>query len=83
MRERAVLNRLADQGLVLQQEAGKAVLYTLNRDHLAAPAVSILADIRSELVRRLRATLADWTIQPVHASLFGWAARGDGTGQRH
>jgi hypothetical protein len=72
------LSRLTDQGLVDRQEAGSAFLYTLNREHLAAPAVTVLADMRSELLRRLRHTIDTWEIPPVHASMFGSAARGAG-----
>jgi predicted nucleotidyltransferase len=75
---REVLNRLTEHGLVDRQEAGRALLFTLNRDHLAAPAVAILADMRSELVRRLRRLIESWEIAPVHASMFGSAARADG-----
>ncbi|HZQ65020.1 MAG TPA: nucleotidyltransferase domain-containing protein [Gaiellaceae bacterium] len=60
------------------EEAGNAYLYTLNREHLAAPAVQLLADIWPELLRRLRDEVADWQVAPVHLSIFGSAARGDG-----
>lgn len=73
-----VLTRLTAHGLVDRQEAGRALLYTLNREHLAAPAVELLAGIRHELLERLRAAVAAWEIQPLHASVFGSAARGDG-----
>src|SRR4051794_11299674 len=74
----AVLRRLVHQGLVLRQEVGNAFLHTLNRDHLAAPAVLVLAGLRSALFERVRATLEEWELQPVSAVLFGSAARGDG-----
>jgi DNA-binding transcriptional ArsR family regulator len=74
----ASLRRLAEEGLVRADEAGKAYLYTLNREHLAAPAVELLADVRSELERRLRDEVAGWEVAPVHLSIFGSAARGDG-----
>jgi predicted nucleotidyltransferase len=74
----AALRRLAEEGVVRAEEAGNAYLYTLNREHLAAPALELLADIRSELERRLRAEIADWEIAPAHISIFGSAARGDG-----
>jgi len=74
----AVLRRLAEEGVVHAEEAGNAYLYTLNREHLAAPALEQLLGIRSELERRLRAEIADWEIAPAHASIFGSAARGDG-----
>jgi DNA-binding transcriptional ArsR family regulator len=74
----ASLRRLAEEGLVRADEAGRAYLYTLNREHLAAPAVELLADVRSELERRLRDEIARWEVAPVHVSMFGSAARGDG-----
>jgi predicted nucleotidyltransferase len=74
----AALRRLAEEGLVRAEEAGNAYLYTFNREHLGAPAVELLAGIRTELERRLRAEIADWQIAPAHVSIFGSAARGDG-----
>ena len=75
------LDRLVEQGIVLRQEAGRAYLHVLNRDHLAAPAVEVLAGLRGELLARLRAAFAQWPIAPAHASLFGSTARGDGDTQ--
>jgi len=74
----ASLRRLSEEGLVRAEEAGNAYLYTLNREHLAAPAVQLLADIWPELLRRLRDEIADWQVAPVHLSIFGSAARCDG-----
>jgi predicted nucleotidyltransferase len=74
----AALDRLVAQGLVQRQEAGRAYLHTLNRDHVAAPVVELLAGIRAELLRRVRDTLVHWQPPPVHASLFGSTARADG-----
>lgn len=73
-----VLNRLADEGLVDRREAGRAWLYTLNREHLAAPAVEVLVGMQAQLLERIRAAIAAWQVEPVHASLFGSVARGDG-----
>jgi hypothetical protein len=75
---RAVLERFVEQGLVDRDRAGKAFVYTLNREHLAAPAVEALANLRPGLFDRLRQEIASWEIAPAHASLFGSAARGDG-----
>ena len=72
------LDRLVRQGLVLRQEAPPASLYTLNRRHVAAPTVESLALIRTELLDRLRGAFSSWSIPPVHASMFGSAARQDG-----
>lgn len=74
----AALDRLVEQGLVRREHAGRAYLHTLNRDHVAAPAVELLAGLRSELLRRLRTVLGAFRPRPLHASMFGSAARGDG-----
>ncbi|MGH3082595.1 MAG: nucleotidyltransferase domain-containing protein [Gaiellaceae bacterium] len=74
----AALRRLAEEGLVRAEEAGNAFLYTLNREHLGAPAVELLLGIRTEFERRLQAEIAEWGIAPAHVSIFGSAARGDG-----
>jgi predicted nucleotidyltransferase len=74
----AALDRFVEHGLVLRTPAGRALMHELNRDHLAAPAVEVLAGMQTELLRRLREALAAWEVAPVHASMFGSAARGDG-----
>lgn len=74
----AALNRLVHQGLVVREEAGDAFLHTLNRAHLATPAVLVLAGLRTELFERLRTVVGEWELQPVSAAVFGSAARGDG-----
>ncbi|MGH7883225.1 MAG: nucleotidyltransferase domain-containing protein [Candidatus Dormibacteraceae bacterium] len=73
-----VLRRLTEHGLVDRQEAGSALLFVLNREHLAAPAVEVIAGMHSELLRRLRMAISKWEVPPLHASMFGSAARGDG-----
>lgn len=77
----ASLRRLAGLGLVQAEEAGSAYLYMLNREHLGAPLVALLAGIRPELERRLHEEIGSWDIPPEHVSLFGSAARGDGDPQ--
>jgi len=73
------LRRLVDQGVVIEQPAGgRAMLYTLNRDHLAADPIITLTRLRSILIERLKEQLAAWEVQSIHASIFGSAARGDG-----
>jgi predicted nucleotidyltransferase len=74
----AALRRLAEEGLVRAEEAGNAYLHTFNHEHLGAQAVEMLAGIRRELERRLRAEIGEWEISPAHVSMFGSAARGDG-----
>ena len=70
--------RLVEHGLVDREDAGSAALYRLNREHLAAPAVDVLASLRPELVSRIRRKIEDWAFAPVGASLFGSLARGEG-----
>lgn len=73
-----IVNRLAEHGLVLVDEYGAGKLCRLNRDHLAAGAVCDLTQMRSRLLGLLRDTISGWAVPPLHASLFGSAARGDG-----
>lgn len=75
---RRSLERLVHQGIVMREGAGSAFLHTLNREHMAAPAVIALAQIRSQLWAALRRVLERWDPPAVHASVFGSAARGDG-----
>jgi hypothetical protein len=72
------LHRLADQGLVDRVELNRAFLFSLNREHLAANAVIALTRLRTKLVEELRREIAGWETAPIHASLFGSTARGDG-----
>jgi len=71
---RSVLLRMADEGLVLAVPGG----YVLNRDHLAAPAVQLLATLHGELTNRIRGAVDEWPISPTLVGLFGSAARRDG-----
>lgn len=75
---RKALNRLVDQGIVLRERAGPALMHTLNREHVGAPAVEALATMRSALLGRLREAISSWPTPAAHASMFGSAARGDG-----
>jgi predicted nucleotidyltransferase len=75
---RLVLHRLVAHGLVIAQEAGPASLFVLNRDHVAASIVEGLMRLRAELIERVRREVDGWASQPIHASIFGSAARGDG-----
>lgn len=74
---RKALDRLVSQGIVLHRVAGRAGLYQLNREHLAAQPIVALALLRDELIRRLQARVASWPVRADYAALFGSAARGD------
>lgn len=78
---RLALTRLAAQGVVHREERAHAIFYSANREHLAWPAVEILTRLRSTLIERLRAAVAEWQLQPISAALFGSLARGDGSAE--
>ena len=69
------LKRLVASGLVLSRSAGSSLLYQLNRDHVAAPALLALVDLRQVLVDRIKALVAEWEHQPTAVALFGSVAR--------
>lgn len=73
---RKVLVRLAAEGLVESISGGRSKLYRLNRDHLAAPAVLELANLRTTLIGRLHDEMSAWSYPPAYAALFGSGARG-------
>jgi DNA-binding GntR family transcriptional regulator len=75
---RRSLARLVEQGIVQATEMGRNRVHELNRDHVAAPAAVLLAGLRLELWKRLRAKLNSWKTGPLYACVFGSAARGDG-----
>lgn len=74
---RRALDHLVAEGIVTREPAGQAYLYRLNREHLAAPWIERLANLRLELIDRLRTQLESWQPPPPAASLFGSAARGE------
>jgi hypothetical protein len=74
-----VLGELVDHGLVLVEHRGAGRLCRLNRDHLAAEPLLALVGLRGRLLDFLRSEVESWPRRPLHVSLFGSAARGDGT----
>lgn len=77
---RSALQRFAEHGLVNVQEAGAGavLLYSLNRQHVAADAVLLLTNLRRSFAERLGSQFDAWQVRPLHASIFGSAARADG-----
>lgn len=73
-----VLRRFVSQGLVNDSEAGRAQLYVLNREHLAAKPLLDLVYLKSKLTEYLAGAFASWDIVPMNATLFGSMARGEG-----
>jgi len=75
---RRSLARLVEQGIVRATEMGRNRVHELNREHVAAPAADLLAGLRLELWKRLRARLGTWNPKPLYGCVFGSAARGNG-----
>jgi predicted nucleotidyltransferase len=71
---RQVLQRLVGQGLVSEVPGG----FVLNREHVAAPAVALLAGLHGELADRIRSAIDAWPGEVLLVGLFGSAARRDG-----
>ena len=78
-RAQVVVGWLRERGLITVEPAGRAQMCTLNREHLAADAVIALVTLRARMVDALAEELSQWGTPPLHASLFGSAARGDGS----
>jgi DNA-binding transcriptional ArsR family regulator len=76
---RGAADRLVAQGVVTRRAAGTAHLYRLNRDHIASTWIEGLANLRGQLIDRLRDLLADWEQPPRVALLFGSVASGQAT----
>lgn len=74
---RLVVRRLAAQGILEHQSAGRGSVYRLNREHIAADAVLALFDLRERLIERLAIAVHDWAQRPQLVALTGHAARGD------
>lgn len=74
-----VLDRLVEHGLVTAQPAGHGSLYSLNRDHVLADAVLMALRARATIIERLTQALGAFDPPPIHASIFGSFARGDGS----
>lgn len=75
---RTAAQRLDRLGVITASRVGASDVYVLNDEHLAATAIRALAGIRAALIDRIRRAVGDWKRAPVHVSLFGSAARGDG-----
>lgn len=74
---RKSLRRLVHQGIVTSERAGRADLYRLNREHLAAAPIMELARLAETYVVRLQELVHEWAIPPELVMLFGSAARGE------
>ena len=73
-----IVNHASERGLILVEQAGRSRMCRFNREHLAAGAVIELVAIRERMLRAIEDEIASWSIAPLHASLFGSVARGEG-----
>ena len=77
-RVNSVLTELAASGLVLRASHPPSVLYLFNWEHVAAEFVAGLADLRAQLLARMRANIATWEKPATAVWMFGSGARGEG-----
>ena len=56
---RKALARLTSHGIIRAEEAGRALLHTLNRDHLAVPALEVLGVRELRRLRRERPPIVE------------------------
>lgn len=68
---RRAVARLVGQGIVLEETVGSRTLFAFNVDHLAAPAIMAMIDLRSAFHELVEAELRDWQPAPVFAALHG------------
>lgn len=78
---RNAADRLAREGVVERRSAGKANLYRLNCDHVAAQWIEKLATLPEQVIERLRDAIAGWTQPPALAMIFGSVASGRATSE--
>lgn len=79
---RRAAERLTEQGIVLRRSAGRAHLYRLNREHVAAPWIEGVATLSKQVIDRLRDEVRAWSQPPRIVLIFGSVARGEATAGR-
>ena len=72
-----VMPGLVSLGLVERREVPPSALFRLNRDHVAAPAILMLAKAHDVAIERLREAARKITVAPINMTLFGSLARGE------
>jgi len=72
-----VLDELAAQGLVIQQETGRAILNTLNREHILAPIVIELVALKDRIPAVIAQIVGEEAPDVDRAVLFGSIAAED------
>ena len=70
------LDEMAAHGLVERVSAGGSILNTLNRDHILAPYIIGIVNLRNELIGRIATIVTEEAPEVRRAILFGSLARG-------
>jgi predicted nucleotidyltransferase len=78
---RKTLKRLVSVGIVEELSAGRAFLFRLNREHLAAEPILQLASLKQLFFSRLTSVMTNWEYPPLFAAIFGSAARNQMTAE--
>ena len=73
-----IVNHESARGLILIEQAGRSKMCRFNREHLAAGAVVELIRLRDRIIQVIEDEILTWITKPIHSSLFGSAARGEG-----
>lgn len=76
---RNAAERLAREGIVSRRVVGNTHLYRLNREHVAAKSIEMLAGLPERVIKRLREAISGWAQPPALAFLFGSTATGYAT----
>ncbi|MEO5535829.1 MAG: nucleotidyltransferase domain-containing protein [Pseudolysinimonas sp.] len=74
---RLAMDRLIEQGVISIRQVGPSRAFSLNRDHLSAPAIVALAELPETFHALLAEEIGRWQEQPHYVALFGSAARGE------
>lgn len=73
------LHDLVSDGIVSQSSRPPSILYVVNNDHLALPALLALSGLRTALINALADRVQTWKRPAEGLMLFGSVARGDST----
>ncbi len=61
---RLAMDRLIEQGVINIRQVGPSRAFSLNRDHLAAPAIIALAEVPTKFQELLAEEIGRWQEQP-------------------
>lgn len=73
------VNFWADRGVVTQVHAGRALMCSLNHEHVMTASLVTLASARAAIMKCIVAEVDEWPLVPLNVTTFGSFARGDGS----